>query len=86
MSGKGAGDADLSNMGAFDFSALQGVLNVRHVFGCSLRWRLTICADHACFARSPGCVGLAMDTRRAMRLSSWRTTFTEFLPMINHAL
>ena len=29
MNGKGAGDADLGNMGAFDFSALQGVLNVR---------------------------------------------------------
>ena len=28
MSGKGPGDADLGNMGAFDFSALQGVLNV----------------------------------------------------------
>ena len=28
MSGKAPGDADLGGMGQFDFSALQGVLNV----------------------------------------------------------
>lgn len=37
MSGKGPGDADLGNMGAFDFSALQGVLNVSH-FWCLTTW------------------------------------------------